>query len=369
VSELLDTIAHAEVIVCCGPGGVGKTTVSATVAIKAAGLGRRVCVLTVDPARRLADALGISGVGNTPVAVPGILHGSLSALMLDTEGTFNELIDRYAADAEQAESIKTNRLYGNLASALSGTQEYMAMEKLYELITSGDFDLVVVDTPPTRNALDLLDAPRRLTAFLQNRVFRALLTPTRAYLRAVSVATRALVSTIGSVAGAELLNDVLTFFQAFAGMEEGFSARAGAVHDRLRDPTTAFILVTSPRRDSIEEARFFADRLAEAGLGTAGVVVNRVHPIFSTEEVPSAFIDAPGALGSLARNLLWFETMNERERAALDGLASAVAPSPLISIALSTDDVHDLSGLERLGQFLDPLEDLEGRAGPATQSR
>ncbi len=218
--------AERRVVVCCGSGGVGKTTVSATFALEAARLGRRACVVTVDPARRLADALGVDSLPNTPTTVDGDWPGQLDALMLDTKGTFDDLIERYARDVEQAASIRSNRLYQNLAGALSGTQEYMAMEKLYELTADGHYDLVVVDTPPTRNALDLLDAPRRLTHFLENRLFRALLVPTRAYFRAVTIATQALLRTISKVAGAEIVQDAVTFFQAFEGMEEGFRERA-----------------------------------------------------------------------------------------------------------------------------------------------
>jgi len=352
VSSLIELLDEADVLVCCGPGGVGKTTVSATLALAAAQAGRRVCVLTVDPARRLADALGASGVGDEPTEVPGVTGGSLDALMLDTAGTFDSLIDRYAATAEQAEAIKSNRLYQNLAGALSGTQEYMAMEKLYELTTSGRYDLVVVDTPPTRNALDLLDAPRRLTSFLENRIFRALLAPTRVYLRAVSVATRTLLSTIGAVAGAELVSDAVTFFQAFAGMEEGFAARAGAVHDRLRAPGTAFVLVTSPRPDAIAEARFFADRLAETGLSAAGVVANRVHPRFGGPSMPAEVLEAPGALGELASCWSSLRGIADSEDEAMAGLIEAVAPAPVASIPLQDDDIHDLEGLSRLGRLL-----------------
>src|SRR6202789_892947 len=198
---LSDLVARRTVIVCCGSGGVGKTTVSATFALAAARAGRRACVVTVDPARRLADSLGVESLANEPSEVEGEWPGHLFALMLDTKGTFDVLVHRYARTPEQAESIQANRLYQNLAGALSGTQEYMAMEKLYELVDSKEFDVVVVDTPPTRNALDLLDAPRRLTHFLENRLFRALLLPTRAGLRAVSVATRALLRTISKGAG------------------------------------------------------------------------------------------------------------------------------------------------------------------------
>ena len=267
-------------VVCCGSGGVGKTTVSATFALAAARAGRRSCVVTVDPARRLADALGVESLPNTPSEVQGDWPGHLHALMLDSKGTFDDLVQRYARTPEQAEAILANRLYQNLAGALSGTQEYMAMEKLYELVNSGEFDIVVVDTPPTRNALDLLDAPRRLTRFLENRLFRALLVPTRMSLRAVGVATQALLRTISKVAGAEIVQDAVGFFQAFEGMEDGFRSRASAVHDLLADPATAYVLVTSARPDAVTEAGFFAEKLAERDVAVAALVVNRIAPSF-----------------------------------------------------------------------------------------
>src|SRR5579875_3772507 len=200
--------------------------------------------------------------------------------MLDSRTTFDELVERYARTPGQAEAIKANRLYQNLTGALSGTQEYMAMEKLFELTGSGAYDVVVVDTPPTRNALDLLDAPRRLTQFLENRLFRALMAPTRLSLRAINLATQALLRTISRVAGAEIVQDAIAFFQAFQGMEVGFDERAGAMRALLADPATAYVVVTSPRADAIEEAWYFADRLAERGVAPAGLVVNRVHPRF-----------------------------------------------------------------------------------------
>ena len=267
------------VVVCCGSGGVGKTTVSATFALAAARAGRRACVVTVDPARRLADALGVQSLPNTPTEVAGDWPGHLHALMLDSKGTFDDLVQRYARTPDQAESILSNRLYQNLAGALSGTQEYMAMEKLYELVNSDQFDIVVVDTPPTRNALDLLDAPRRLTRFLENRLFRALLVPTRMSLRAVGVATQALLRTISKVAGAEIVQDAVAFFQAFEGMEEGFRTRASAVHELLADPATAYVLVTSARPDAVTEAGFFASKLAERDVAVAALVVNRIAPV------------------------------------------------------------------------------------------
>ena len=263
MNPLSTLVAERNVIVCCGSGGVGKTTVSAIFALAAARAGRRACVVTVDPARRLADSLGVQSLPNTPTEVVGDWPCSLHALMLDTKGTFDDLIHTYARTPDQAEGILANRLYQNLVGALSGTQEYMAMEKLHELVESGDFDVVVVDTPPTRNALDLLDAPRRLTRFLENRLFRALLLPTRMSLRAIGVATQALLRTLSKVAGTEIVQDAVAFFQAFDGMEEGFRTRAGAVRELLADPSTAYVLVTSARPDAVAEASFFAEKLVE----------------------------------------------------------------------------------------------------------
>lgn len=356
MSSLFSAVTDAEVVVCCGPGGVGKTTVSAILALHLAAQGKRVCVLTVDPARRLADALGITVAGSEPVEVPGVVGGSCHALMLDTEGTFDALIDRYAQSDEQATAIKANRLYRSLTSAVSGTQEYMAMEKLYELCESAAFDVVVVDTPPTRNALDLLDAPNRLTSFLENRIFRALLAPTKVGLRALSVATKMVLSTIGKVAGAELVSDAVTFFQAFAGMEEGFVTRAGAIHERLRSPSTSFLLVTSPRADAIAEAQFFADRLSEAEMRTAGVVVNRVHPRFLDHDLDLSLLEVPGDLGVLSANLAAALAVADSEHMAVSGLISALAPAPVATIPLTADDLHDVASLRALGPLLEASE-------------
>jgi anion-transporting ArsA/GET3 family ATPase len=352
IGELADLAGRRSVVVCCGPGGVGKTTVSATFALEAARLGRRACVVTVDPARRLADALGVESLPNTPTSVQGDWPGELHALMLDAKGTFDDLVQRYARTPEQASSIRANRMYQNLAGALSGTQEYMAMEKLYELTEGGDYDVVVVDTPPTRNALDLLDAPRRLTHFLENRFFRALLVPTRAYLRALNVATRALLRTISRVAGAEIVQDAVGFFQSFQGMEQGFHDRAGAVRALLADPSTAYVLVTSPRADAVEEAWYFADKLSDTGISPAALVVNRVHPHLGRDGV--AMPSAPGGshLAAMVDNLEILEDLARREDAAYAELARRVSPSPVGRVPLLGSDVHDLQGL---GEVADQL--------------
>ena len=363
-------VAERSVVVCCGSGGVGKTTVSATFALAAARAGRRACVVTVDPARRLADALGVESLPNTPTEVAGDWPGHLHALMLDSKGTFDDLVERYARTPEQAESILANRLYQNLAGALSGTQEYMAMEKLYELVQSAEFDIVVVDTPPTRNALDLLDAPRRLTRFLENRLFRALLVPTRMSLRAVSMATQALLRTISKVAGAEIVQDAVGFFQAFEGMEDGFRTRASAVHELLLDPATAYVLVTSARPDAVAEAGYFAEKLGERERKVAALVVNRLAPSFGNGDgdgtpAPPDPLEADGPdgpdggtsdalrhLAALEANLAALNAVAAREATAFSGLAAQVAPAPVGRIPLFAQDVHEVGGLERAADQL-----------------
>jgi anion-transporting ArsA/GET3 family ATPase len=231
----------------------------------------------------------------------------------------------------------------------------MAMEKLYELVNSDEFDIVVVDTPPTRNALDLLDAPRRLTRFLENRLFRALMVPTRMSLRAVGVATQALLRTISKVAGAEIVQDAVAFFKAFEGMEEGFRTRASAVHELLVDPATAYVLVTSARPDAVAEASFFASKLAERDVMVAALVVNRIAPSFGTDdggaEVPAG-LRGVTALQPLEANLTALNAVAAREATSYADLAAQVSPAPVGRIPLFGQDVHELTGLERAADSL-----------------
>ncbi|MGI8792353.1 MAG: ArsA family ATPase [Acidimicrobiales bacterium] len=344
-ADLGDIVRHQEIVVCAGSGGVGKTTTAAALALQGARAGRRACVVTIDPAKRLADALGLDELTNVPGQVAGEWPGELWALMLDTKSTFDALVAQYAASPDQAESILRNPLYRNLAGALSGTQEYMAMEKLYELHASGNFDLIVIDTPPTRNALDFIDAPRRLTRFLDNRIFRLLVMPTKAYLRAVGFATQALMRTISKVVGSEVVEDAVAFFQAFEGMEEGFRDRAQAVLELLKAETTAFVLVTSPRGDAVAEAEYFADRLAEADITVDGLVVNRLHPRFGDVVVPDG-------LGDFGQNLADFRAIAAREEQNFQALADRLDRAPVARVPFLADDVHDLSGLEVVGGHL-----------------
>ena len=355
----LSALADREIVICCGSGGVGKTTTAAAIALEGARAGRRACVVTIDPAKRLADALGLESLTNAPGKIDGDWPGELWALMLDTKSTFDGLVTKYAASPEQAEGILKNRLYRNISGALSGTQEYMAMEKLYELHDEGRFDLVVVDTPPTRNALDFIDAPRRLTRLLDNRIFRLLIMPTRAYVKAVSFATQAFLRTVSKVVGGEVVSDAVAFFQAFEGMEQGFRERAQHVLTLLSDPGTAFVLVASPRRDAVEEALFFAEKLLEANIGVDALVVNRLHPRFGNGDTGggpdrerAASLGESPELVTLYNNLADFRDIAEREEHHFESLAKKVAPAPVARVPFLADDVHDVDGLKTVAGFL-----------------
>ena len=346
---------------------MGKTTTAAAFALQAARLGRRACVVTIDPARRLANALGLDALTNQPTRIDGPWPGELHALMLDPKGTFDDLVRRYSDSAEQAEDILVNRIYRNLTGTLSGTQEYMAMEKLYELVEEGGFDLVVVDTPPTRNALDFLDAPRRLTHFLENRLFQALMKPTRAGLKFMGVAAQALLRTIAKVAGADIVHDAVAFFQAFEGMEEGFRTRAARVRELLVQPGTAFVLVASPRPDSVDEAVHFAGKLAESDM-SVDRPGGQPGPAPLRRGRPAGRGAPPGRPGHGHRaGETWSTTSpgtraaSDREEQAFADLVAKVAPAPVYRVPLLNSDVHDLDGL---GTIADLLFTVVGAAGP-----
>lgn len=365
-----ELVAERQIVVCCGSGGVGKTTTAAVVALEGARRGRKTVVVTIDPAKRLADALGLAGLTDVPRRIEGDWPGELWATMLDTKSTFDALVLKHAASPEQGERILANRFYRNISGALSGTQEYMAMEKLYELHEETDFDLVVVDTPPTRHALDFLDAPRRLSRFLDHRLFRLLIAPSRGLVKAVNVAAQTFLRTVSKVVGGDVVDDAIAFFQAFEGMEEGFRMRAARVNELLAAPETAFLLVASPRRDTVEEAQFFADRLHEAGISVQGLVVNRVHPSFGPapgspadpSPGPSAALAVGAAkraetlagtpLAGLYRNLAEFEAVASREQAHLAGLSDTVAPAPVVWVPFLRSDVHDLAGMDAVGRYV-----------------
>jgi anion-transporting ArsA/GET3 family ATPase len=340
-------LASRRVVVCCGPGGVGKTTLAAALGVAGARLGRATCVLTVDPARRLADALGGAELGNQPVALEGSWSGSLAALMLDSKGTFDELVRRYAPSERQAEAILGNRIYRNLTQALSGTHEYMAAEKLYELAEEGDFDLVVVDTPPTRHALDFLEAPERLRRFLDHRFVQLLLAPTRTYLRAVSFAMQSLLRTVAKVAGRDIVEDAVAFFRAFEGMEQGFRDRARRVTALLAGPETAYVLVTAPRRAVLDEASWFVGELARRGRALGAVVANRVHPDFGPPRQ-----GLPPSLEPLAENAVRLHEAAVADRTAVAQAAPRDPGVPLVLVPLFERDLRDLAALEAVAEGL-----------------
>jgi anion-transporting ArsA/GET3 family ATPase len=370
MTSLAPLLAEGRLLICCGSGGVGKTTVAASLALAGARRGLKTCVVTIDPARRLADALGLETLPNEAHRVPldGEVSGELWALMLDPKTTFDSLVHRYADSAEQAAEILENRLYRNVSGSLSGTQEYMAAEKLHELTEEGGFDLLVVDTPPSRNALDFLEAPARLTRFLDNRLFRMVVMPGKGYLRAVGLAAQAFVRTIARVVGAEVVDDAVAFFQAFEGMEEGFRERAHAVDEMLAGPRTAFVLVASARRDTVAEALYFTERLEEMGKAPQAVVANRLHPRFGREgEEETSLSDLAASdraraesfgetspLGALYANLADFRQVAEREEEVLAALVVRVGDAPVVRIPYLEGDVSDLDGLRHIASLLSP---------------
>jgi anion-transporting ArsA/GET3 family ATPase len=335
--------------------------------------------VTIDPAKRLADTLGLEALGNVAHEIPrsrwdadgtAAPDGRMFALMLDTPSTFDELVRRYAHNDEQVERILDNRFYRNIAGAMSGTQEYMAMEKLHELHEEGDYDLIVVDTPPTRHALDFLDAPARLTRLLDNRIFRILMAPTRTGLRVAGAALQTFFRTVAKVVGAEVIDDVVAFFRAFEGMEQGFRERAATMTELLAAPTTGFVLVTSPRRDAVQEAEFFAERLAESGLEVSALVVNRVHPDFGEGREANALRARAADLAAraatapasrqepLARmaaryaNLAEYASLARREREQLDQAATRFGAGTVAFVPSLTHDVVDFHALDTVATHL-----------------
>jgi anion-transporting ArsA/GET3 family ATPase len=348
-AELIDS---RSIVVCAGPGGVGKTTTAAAMAMAAAGRGRRAVVITIDPARRLADALGLSaGLTNHPQQVAGVGPGELWAMMLDPKQTFDDVVSRYANDPNQASRILDNPFYRNVSSALSGTQEYMAAEKLYELHHDDRFDLVIIDTPPTRHALDVIDAPRRLVRFLDHRLYKALVLPARAGFRVVNFAAQAVLRTVSKVVGAEMIADVIAFFQAFDGMEKGFGERANLVLALLTSPETAYVVVTAPRQDRLAEAAWLSARLADRTIRPAALVVNRAHPDFGVSAA-SAQAEADRTGDAAWLNLAQLAAVAESESALIAPLAAQVAPAPVVRVPLLTQDVHDLAGLAIVAEHL-----------------
>ncbi len=356
-----DLIEASSVIVCCGSGGVGKTTTAAVLGLEAARRGRRAVVVTIDPARRLADALGlVDGLASEPQRIElDDSTGELWAMMLDTAATFDGIVRANAENDEQVDRILDNAFYRNIAGALSGTQEYMAAEMLHALHADDRFDLVVVDTPPSRNALDFLDAPGVLSRFLDHRLFKLLMLPARSGLKVIGTATQPILRAVGRVVGSDVLADSVAFFQAFAGMETGFRERADDVIALIRAPETSFVVVASARHDTIAEAVWFVDQLVEQGIDVTAAIVNRAHPAFgegSADDALDASVDAAAAgapgLAALWRNVADLRTLRERELAVIDPLAKVAGDERVVVLPLLDRDVHDLDGLRTIAAHL-----------------
>ncbi len=360
-----EPLRDARIVVVCGSGGVGKTSVSAALAIHMAEAGRRTILLTIDPARRLATALRLPRLTGERTTI-GLAHGrSLEALQLDTKRTFDELVERFAPDAAQRDRILTNPFYGRIADTLGGTHEYMAMEKLYELAEEEDHDVLVVDTPPTRSALSFLDAPKRLTDFLGGRFLRLMLWPTitagKLTLSAARFGARTVLRTAGRLVGGETLADTVEFLAAFEGMYAGFKERADRVMELMASPACAFVVVAAPTPPSLSEAGAFVDRLDAGGMRTAAVILNRWHPQAQAEPPP----DARRAAAKLGRGdavdravaaVLRFGARDAALRALeANDIGRFTEAYPRVDVAAAPElpgDVHDVSGLRRIAEHL-----------------
>ena len=368
------------VVVCCGAGGVGKTTTAAALGLRAAEAGRRVVVLTIDPARRLAQALGLTELDNTPRPVAGLAQGatgSLDAMMLDMKRTFDEVVEAHA-EPEKAAQILANPFYQAVSSSFAGTQEYMAMEKLGQLRAQahrkGTWDLIVVDTPPSRSALDFLDAPKRLGSFLDGRFIRLLAAPAkaggRAYLKVFSVGVDLAARTLSKVLGGQMLTDVQTFVAALDTMFGGFRERADVTYALLKEESTAFLVVASPERDALREAAYFVERLAAESMPLAGLIVNRLTTVSAAtlsaaraqaaaEQLAEDETACSGTAALTADLLRLHEdlaTTADRQRAHVRRFEAAHPRVPSTTVPARATDVHDLAGLRAVGAALGHAE-------------
>ena len=367
IDGLLDD-PQTRVVVCCGAGGVGKTTTAAALALRAAEGGRSVVVLTIDPARRLAQSLGLRELGNSPRPVAGIdsvdeAGGELHAMMLDMRRTFDEMVQAHASPQRSAQ-ILANPFYQTISSSFAGTQEYMAMEKLGQLVGTGHWDLIIVDTPPSRSALDFLDAPQRLSSFLDGRMIRLLSAPARAggrgMRRLVGTGFGLFAKAVSTILGGRLLADASAFVQAFDTMFGGFRERATATYELLRSPGTSFVVVAAPEADALREAAYFVDRLATERMPLAGLVLNRTHPLHADlsatrAEGAAERLEADG-VAPLASAVLRLHIDRVgtagREKRLLARFRKAHPAVPVVTVPAMARNVHDLPGLREMGHRL-----------------
>jgi anion-transporting ArsA/GET3 family ATPase len=375
VRELLE---DKQICICAGSGGVGKTTTSAAIAMGMAAQGLKVAVLTIDPAKRLANSLGLPELGNEErmidperFAAHGIeMKGELWAMMLDAKRTFDDLVERHAPDEETRDRILQNRIYNEISNAMAGSQEYMAMEKLYELHQEARYDLLVLDTPPTRHALDFIDAPERMSRFIEGRSLQFFLKPGRLGMRVVGRSGGVLFGALKRITGIDLLQDLSDFFQSFGDMAQGFSERAQRVKELLGQRGTTFLLVTAPQREAIDEGVFFWRRLKEARLPFGGVVVNKVHRDFvavngaggqpATDPVEDdlvpeleRFLDGDQDLAArVYENFERYQALAARDRENLAALTKRLDDDCIVCVPYFDEDVHDIDGLAHVNSYL-----------------
>jgi anion-transporting ArsA/GET3 family ATPase len=356
--------AQTHIVVTCGSGGVGKTTTAAAMGLRAAAAGRRTVVLTIDPARRLAQSMGLTELDNTPRRVKDA-DGELFAMMLDMKRTFDEVVSAHSTP-ERAAQIFANPFYQALSSSFAGTQEYMAMEKLSQLAETGEWDVIVVDTPPSRSALDFLDAPQRLGRFLDGRMIRLITMPARAsgraYLKVVTAGFTVFAKILSRILGGELLQDVSSFVAALETMFGGFRQRAEHTYALLKAPGTAFVVVAAPEPDALREASYFVDRLNNDGMPLAGLIVNRVHHCVAgltarrAEAAADALAEKAEADLALAEAALRVHVETalaaEHDQRMARRFAAAHPDVATVAVPALPTDVHDLDGLRRIGALL-----------------
>ncbi len=366
-STIADVIASHDVVVCAGSGGVGKTTTAASIGLMAAASGRNAIVLTIDPAKRLADSMGIKELGNQPTPVRGVEKGALSAMMLDQKGAWDALVERYAGSEETRERIFNNAFYQNLSGTFAGSQEYMAIEQLSELHDSHEYDLIVVDTPPTHHALDFLDAPQRLGDFLNRRVMRWFVRPYMSAgwsgFRVFNRTTSALLRRLEDATGVSALAEVSEFFGAMSELFEGWEGRVKRVEQLLRSKRSAFILVATPEEQVLSEAEYFCSMVEEHSIELRGVVFNRVQNelaadvgIGGEEQVESLLtrvVSNPAIRRRMAQNFLRYEMQARGDQLRIEDFRSRLGSRiPVAAVPNFEEDLHDLDGLRRLHEYL-----------------
>ena len=382
MASIEDILEGHGICVCAGSGGVGKTTTSAAIALGMAARGKKVCVLTIDPAKRLADSLGLEELGNEATQVdPKLISengveedgGELWAMMLDAKETFDALVSRHAEDAEARDRVLNNRIYQQISGALAGSQEYMAMEKLFELHSEGRFDLLVLDTPPSRNALDFLDAPTRLTQFIEGKSLQIFIKPTGFAARVAGRGAGVALSVLKRLVGFDLLADLSEFFTAFSGMIDGFQDRAHRVSALLADDETCFVVVCGPQGDQVDEAVFFHSKLVEQKMNFGGAVVNRVRYRLGTKapkvkaltSTLEGELEDPELAAKVARNLVEYDVLAQRDAKNIERLRQSLAGEPVIRLPYLDTDVHDIAGLTEINRYL--FADEEERVELATE--